>query len=165
MFPPPIDIPPDLIRVEVPHHPQAIASSYYASILLSPPTEGKWKYESFAVPDQDIESWTFDERIDDLLNLAPWRELGHTGKGVRVAVFDIEWFGQAFTDVLQDAQTHDCFVHPSCMMPIDPHGTHFANEKGKHGLACAQVLLDVAPDVDLHLVRVGSRTTLSITTG
>ena len=159
MFPPPIDIPDNLIRVDVPFHEDAIASSATGSLLLSPPEEGMWKYEDFAVVDENPNLTWGDARLDSLLNIGPWRELGYTGKGVKLAVFDIEWFGQEFTEEIRTAQTHDCFVHPSCMMPIDPNGVHFASEQGKHGLACAQVVLDIAPDVDLHLVRVGSRTT------
>jgi len=161
MFPPPIDIPHDLIRVEIPYHPNAIARSATGSLLRYPPDEDiPWKYEEFAVVDEaPVEGWN-DGRLADILNVEPWRELGFEGQDVKVAVFDIEWFGQAFTEDLANAKTHDCFVHPSCMMPIDPNGVHFASEKGKHGLACAQVVLDIAPLVDLHLVRVGSRTSL-----
>ena len=112
MFPPPIDIPVDLVRVEVPYHPDAIASSATGSLLLYPPEEGTWKYEDWAVIDEEVvEDWS-DSRLPDLLNITPWRELGFQGQGVKVAVFDIEWFGQAFTDSLSTAKTHDCFVHP-----------------------------------------------------
>lgn len=159
MFPPPIDIPDHLIRVEVPFHEQAIASSTTGSLLLEPPTYGKWKYEDFAVVDEEpVQVWS-DPRLAEVLNIHPWRERGHEGQGVKLAVFDIEWFGEEFTPELAQASTHDCFVHPSCMMPIDPNGVHFTSERGKHGIACAQVVLDIAPKVDLHLVRVGSRTT------
>lgn len=159
MFPPPIDIPDKLIRVDIPFHDQAIATSSTGSLLSSPPLEGKWKYEEFAVVDEEsTDNWS-DPRLKDILNVQPWRDLGYEGQGVKLAVFDIEWFGEEFISELSHATTHDCFVHPSCMMPIDPNGVHFRSERGKHGIACAQVVLDIAPQVDLHLVRVGSRTT------
>ena len=159
MFPSPLDIPDNLIRVEIPFHEEAIASSATGSLLRSPPEEGPWKYEDFAVVDSDpVGTWN-DARLGDVLNVRPWREKGVLGKGVKLAVFDIEWFGTDFTEELHGMESHDCFVHPSCSMPIDPNGVHFANEEGKHGIACAQVVLDIAPEVEMHLVRVGSRTT------
>ena len=72
-------------------------------------------------------SWQ-DARLNDLLNIRPWRELGFLGQGVKLAVFDIEWFGTDFVEQLDGATTHDCFEHPSCMMPIDPFGFHFSNQ-------------------------------------
>ena len=47
MFPPPLDIPDHLIRVDIPFHEQAIASSTTGSLLLEPPEYGTWKYEEF----------------------------------------------------------------------------------------------------------------------
>ena len=99
-----------LIRVDVPFHEQAIASSASGSLLIEPPAFGKWKYEDFAVVDEEpVQMWS-DSRLAEVLNVDPWRELGYEGQGVKLAVFDIEWFGEEFTLELAQASTHDCFV-------------------------------------------------------
>ena len=77
---------------------------------LEPPEEGTWKYEEFAVVDEEsVQLWS-DPRLGEVLNVYPCRERGYEGKGVKVAVFDIEWFGEEFTPELAQARTHDCFV-------------------------------------------------------
>ena len=56
--------------------------------------------------------------------------------------------------------THDCIQHRSCNPPIDPSNARFGFERGVHGLACAEIIRDLAPEAELHLVRVNSTTTL-----
>ncbi|HCH65804.1 MAG TPA: hypothetical protein DFR83_23585, partial [Deltaproteobacteria bacterium] len=56
------------------------------------------------------------------------------------------------------AGTHDCFDHRSCARPIDSFARYTSS--GRHGVACAEVIHDIAPDAELHLVRVTSLTSL-----
>ena len=149
-----------LIRVDVPDHPGALVSSDLGSTLAEPPADGTpWRVAPVAETDTfgAYEAW---EALDAMA-AAPWHEAGFDGTGVKVAVFDLEWYGaELVMDELGDATTHDCFVQRSCDHPIDTLRPTFSFETGSHGVACAEVIRDIAPGVELHLVRVSNLTTL-----
>jgi hypothetical protein len=146
----------DLVRVDQPNHPDADATSAYGSVLLAPPATGPWRIE----PVPEIDAWRGEE-ASDAMNASEWQDSGFTGRGVRVAVFDVQWFGaEADPDVLGAVDTHDCYTTPTCLVPMDTFRPRFGYEEGVHGYGCAQVVHDVAPGAELHLVRVNGQTTL-----
>lgn len=147
----------DLVRVEDPAFDGAEAVSATGAVLFEPPPPGvPWRHES--VP--HVDGWPAVEAIE-ALNADEWHERGITGAGVKVAVFDLQWFGaEADPDVLGDVQTHDCWWHSSCDVPMDTLRPRFGFEEGIHGYGCAQIIRDIAPDAELHLVRVNGETTL-----
>ena len=61
---------------------------------------------------------------------------------------------------LGEVRTHDCWAHRSCAPELNDLTPRYAFEEGRHGVACAQVIRAIAPDVDLHLVRVNGQTSL-----
>lgn len=151
----------ELVRVEVPDHPQAIASSEVGSTLLAPPDDGT-PYRPEPVPEitgTAHDGWTATEALD-ALGVGPWHSANIDGSGVKVAVFDIQWFGLEQHPTLSSLSNHDCFGHRSCSLPIDTLRPQFAFETGKHGIACAEVIQAIAPGADLHLVRVNGLTAL-----
>ncbi len=146
----------ELIRVDDPNIPGAQARSATGSVLLAPPEGRPWRYESVPHPDH----WPAEEAIE-VLNADEWHQDGVLGAGVKVAVFDLEWFGAELDpEVLGDVQTHDCYSDPLCALPIDTFRPEFSFEMGVHGYGCAQVVHDIAPDAELHLVRVNGETAL-----
>lgn len=153
----PLDVDPwDLVRVDVPDYPGAISTSAYGSTLLAPPESGPWRYESVPEPD-DYDAW----EAKDALGVEPWYEAGIDGRGVKVAVFDYLYFGSTLeADELGEYETHDCISQRSCELPLDPESPTFTWEVGAHGLACAETIRDLAPGVELHLVRVNGQTSL-----
>jgi len=144
-----------LVRVEDPDHPDADAVSETGAVLLAPPARGTpWRYE----PVPEVDGWVGQEGIT-AMNIAPYHELGFAGAGVKVAVFDLLWFGsEADPSELGEVQTHDCYYHSSCDPPIDTWRPRFSFEEGVHGYACAEVIHDLAPEAELHLVRVNGLT-------
>lgn len=124
--------------------------------------------EPMAVIDND--SGIFDEaapqRVEadgtlDALGARPWHAAGHRGQGIKVAVFDSQWRDwELLADELRPTATHDCFAHRSCALPIDSIAPLAGTSSGRHGVACAEVVRDVAPDAELHLVRVNSLASL-----
>ena len=166
---------PMLIRVDVPDHTNAISTSLYGSTLLEVPEDISWRYESLAVVDSPMlidsadDSFYADHftntvantELLDVMNIHTWHNQGHTGQGVSVAVFDVEWLGVDWAHPeLGAIQSHDCFAHPSCAIPIDSAHPIFGFERGVHGLACTEVIRDVAPDADIHVLRVLGLTSL-----
>jgi hypothetical protein len=172
-------------RVEDPAYPGATARSATGAVLESPPPPGvRWTPEpppevDVLAPDEvdGAELDTLDVTLGDLgpptgaidareavsaMASAPWREEGAPrGAGVRVAVFDVQWFGAALRpEELGDVLTHDCQEQRSCDVPMDTLRPRYAFEEGTHGIACAETIRDLAPDVELHLVRVNGPTTL-----
>lgn len=147
--------PDALVRVEVPDLPGAITGSATASVLAAPPPPGTpWRYEPVAVPD----GWS-DELLLDAVNADLWHADGRTGRGVKVAIFDVGWYaGDADPSEVDAAGSHDCFAHPGCLEPIDPLRPRFAFEEGVHGYGCAEAVRDVAPEAEIHLVRAASLT-------
>ena len=151
----------DLVRVDVPDHPQAIATSRYGSTLLGAPSDGTgWRDEP--VPETTEitgDGWTAVEAIT-AMGVEPWHSLDLDGSGVKVAIFDIQWFGLEQHPQLSAFPSHDCFGHRSCELPIDTLHPQFAFETGRHGIACAEVIHAIAPGADLRLVRVNGLTAL-----
>ena len=153
----PLDVDPwDLVRVDVPDYPGADATSRFGSVLLSPPDDVPWRPE----PMGELDAWDPWEG-KEALGVAAWHAEGLLGAGIKVAVFDSQWYGAELrADVLGDFETHDCYAHPSCEVPIDTLRPRFGFETGSHGVACAEVVRSIAPGVELHLVRVAGLTSL-----
>jgi hypothetical protein len=152
--------PGQLVRVDVPDFPGAIATSTQGSMLLQPPTDGTpWR----PAPVPEVDKWEPTEAIAALA-VAPWHAAGFDGSGVKIAVFDIQWFQVEMRDEMLQldtlGQTHDCQVHRSCAPPIDSIAPDFSFETGAHGVACAEVVHGIAPGAELHMVRVNGLTTL-----
>jgi subtilisin family serine protease len=146
----------DLIRVDTPDHPAAIATSSLGSTLLEPPDEDTpWREEPIPV----LDTWEAIEAIE-AVNADAWHDAGIDGAGVRIAVFDLQWFGVELNENLSELSTHDCFGHRSCAQPINTIHPQFAFETGGHGIACAEVIQTIAPGAELILVRVNSLTAL-----
>ena len=149
--------PDDLVRVEDPNVPGAVARSATGAVLLEPPPPGtRWSYESVPVLDAG-------EAVEAIaaLNADIWNTRGHRGQGVKVAVFDLQWFGaEVDPSELGEVTTHDCWFTETCEAPMNTLAPRFRWEEGVHGYACAEVIRDIAPDVELYLVRVNGRTTL-----
>lgn len=144
----------ELVRVEDPHWPGAVATSATGAVLTSPPPEGtRWRREPVAEPDG------FAIEAVEVTNADLWHAEGHEGQGVRIAVFDSGWFaGEARPDAVGEYTTRDCWAHPSCELPVDPYRPRISNEGSAHGWACAEVLRSVAPGAELYLVAVPTYT-------
>jgi hypothetical protein len=151
----------DLVRVDIPDHPNAIATSRLGSTLLVPPSDGTPWREAPVPETTEVEhdGWTATEAID-AMNVGPWHDAGVDGSGVKIAIFDIQWFGLELSPSLADLPSHDCFGHRSCRLPINTIDPQFAFETGGHGVACAEVIHAIAPGAELHLVRVNGLTAL-----
>jgi len=153
---------PALYRVDVPDYPGALTSSDRGSLLSDRPEDVPWRHASLAELDEigpvgPISAW---EAIA-AMGVGAWHDAGHDGSGVKVAVFDVQWYGAALDEAELGAyETHDCFTHRSCAQPIDTLRPTFSFETGSHGVACAEVIRDIAPGAELHLVRVSGLTTL-----
>ena len=147
-----------LIRVDVPDLPQAQMTSAYGSVLTEPPEDPNLSWRIEPIP--ELDEVVADKAIS-ALNVAPWHDLGLLGEGVRVAVFDPQWLNlELYAEELGDFETHDCSQHRSCSTPIDSLRVRYSWEQGAHGVACAEVIEDIAPEAELHLVRVNGLTTL-----
>jgi subtilisin family serine protease len=140
------------VRVDDPDHPGALARSEAGSILPEPPERGAWNWE--VVP--HLDGAMADGEMVRVLGLESWHLRGARGAGVKVAVFDLQWFG--VDDAVSGVESHDCWLHPSCEPAMDDLRPRFSFERGVHGTACAEVVASVAPDAELHVVRVNSRT-------
>ena len=162
---PVIDIDPwDLVRVEDPADPGALATSATGATRVGPPAHGKWRVEpvpepGVAPPEGGSVAW---EAVEAMA-VQPWHDAGITGKGVRIAVFDLQWADwdrAAHHPELGTLRTWDCFAHRSCEVPFDAPTPRFTFEAASHGVACAEVIRDIAPGAEVDLVRVNSFTTL-----
>lgn len=143
-----------MIRVDDPNTPGAVSRSETGAVLLAPPAAGRWRYESIA----ETDAWHAEEALA-ATNATVWQDAGHTGEGVRIAVFDVGWYGISLDEDMADATTQDCWTSASCEPPMDTFHPRFANEEGSHGYACAEVIQDIVPDATLFLVRVNGFTT------
>lgn len=150
--------PPTWVRVEDAEHPDAIARSARASLLERPPADGvRWRWAS--IPEVDGTLVTAGSEAIPATNAGAWHEAGFTGQGVSVAVFDIGWASDAVDlSAFASTPTHDCFASPTCEIPFDASLLPEA-AGGPHGWACAEVVRALAPDAELHLVRVNALTT------
>ena len=133
-------------------------------MLGAPPTDGTpWRPAPIPVPDRVVlqgNSEAFEAA--DALGTTAWHARGWDGTGVKVAVFDVQWEQleqPVHTLELGAFTTHDCWAHKSCDPAMDSRRTRFGFERGAHGTACAEVIRDLAPGVELHLVRVNALTT------
>jgi hypothetical protein len=146
-----------LVRVEDPNYPGAETHSATGSVLLEPPPPGiAWTEEDVPVTD----SFVAEEALAALA-VHPWHDAGATGAGVKIAVFDLQWFSSLdLAEELGEFTSHDCFADPTCEQPIDFLRPRFRFEQGVHGIACSEIVRDIAPDAQLHLVRTQGRTTL-----
>ena len=129
-------------------------------MLAAPPSDGsRWR----PAPVPAVDSYSAEEALEALA-AAPWHEAGFDGSGVKIAVFDLQWYQvelRADTLGLDTlSNTHDCYGHRSCDLPIDTIRPTYRFETGGHGIACAEVIHTVAPGAELHLVRVNGLTTL-----
>jgi len=155
----------DLVRVDQVDFPGAVAHSAFGSTLLTPPNDGTlWRIESVPELDQSTQEvplhQVWDAELSEAIGLDSWHEAGHLGQGVRVAVFDIQWFGaKTRTTELGTPTSHDCWEDPLCDQPMDTLRPRFDFERGSHGVACAELVHDIAPEATLHLVRVNGQTT------
>lgn len=149
--------PYDRYRVDVPDWPGAEATSPYGSVLLAPPPAGTpWRIEEAPSLDEYVPDEGFEA-----LAVPPWHDAGYDGTGIKIAVFDVQWLdAELYPDELGDPQTHDCQAHPSCDLPMDTLRPRYSFEEGSHGVACAEVIHEIAPGAELHLVRVDGGTTL-----
>ncbi len=149
----------DLFRVDQPDVEGALVSSHRGSLLSSPPADLPWRMEPVPVTDEIVGDYA-PFSAGDVLGAERWHSAGFKGQGVKAAVFDVKWFGVEISETeLGDVETHDCFSHIGCTEPMDTLRPRFSFEVGVHGMACAEVIRDLAPDVDLHLVRVNGLTT------
>ncbi|MCB9762612.1 MAG: S8 family serine peptidase [Alphaproteobacteria bacterium] len=159
----PEDIGPwDLVRVDIPDYPGALSTSHRGSVLAEPPPPGTpWRVEELPVVEQEGDGtgrYNLDE-ISDAMGVSAWHAAGWRGQGVKVAVFDVQWYGAELNELELGAfQTHDCWAHQGCTLEMDTLRPRFTYESGSHGVGCAEVIRDLAPDVELHLVRVNGVT-------
>lgn len=154
---------PPLYRVEDPFFPGAAVRSPYGAILTEPPPPGvKWQPEPLGTLDG-----VFPDRVDyeaaEVMGVRPWHDAGFKGQGVKVAIFDSQWFLSGAEDqgVLGESvvSTHDCWKQASCLVPIDVTDTSIPAGRGSHGYSCAQIVHDVAPEASLYLVNINGLTT------
>lgn len=145
----------NLYRVPIPDYPGAELHSETASVIRGKPPAGiPYRHEAPA----ELDSWGAYEAVQET-NAQRWHAQGLTGHGVKVAVFDIGWNGVGLDlSSLGPFETRDCSLHSSCEVPFDllwPEGTA---DDGSHGIACAEVIREVAPGVELYLVRTSGMT-------
>lgn len=152
-----LDVDPwDLWRVFDPDFATADARSATGALVIGEPLGVPRRRES--VP--EVDAGPAVEAVE-VMGIGPWHALGATGEGVKVAVFDLQWFGTGVDGATLGPYTsHDCYTQRSCDLPMAFLNPRFAFEEGRHGLGCAEVIRSVAPGVELHLVRVNSETTL-----
>lgn len=150
---------PTLYRVDIPDYPNALISSNHGSLLDHPPDDVNYRPEPLPEPQEETGQSTAWEALD-AMNIEAWHEAGYLGQGVKLAVFDVQWTNAELQeDELGEYETHDCYVHAGCTPAMDTLRPRFTYETGSHGVACAEIVRDVAPEVELHLVRVNGLTT------
>ena len=147
---------PVLYRVMNPELAEAEARSASASVVTTRPAEGTpWMLEP--LPTLDV--WT-EGATRDALATEWFHASGHRGAGIKVGVVDLAWFGDSLEAALGYApDSADCWTHQSCEAPIDIWRPRFGFEQGVHGLACAEIVADIAPEAEVYAVRVNGLTT------
>ncbi len=145
-----------LIRVDDPDHPDAIVRSSTGSVLMAPPSEGTpWRHE----PWPEVDTFAPGTEVTTVVGAEAWNDAGFTGAGVKIAIFDVGWDASASEEgEVAATATHDCANAPSCELAFDPLSPRYDIDRGAHGWACAEVIRDIAPDADIHLVRVTGHT-------
>lgn len=147
--------PYDRVRIDVPGWPGALATSALGSVVLEAPAGVPGRVEEAPVVDEFVPVEAFEA-----LQSRPMQN-SRGGAGVKVAVFDVQWFqADAWSDELGDYQMQDCETQMSCDAEMDSFRPRYTWEEGSHGVACAQVVHDIAPEAELYLVRVNGLTTL-----
>lgn len=151
---------PPLYRVDIADYPGALVSSARGSLLDAPP-EGTVPYRPEPLPDVHAEAGQSTAwEAKDAMNVEAWHDAGYLGQGVKIAVFDVQWTNAELQEgELGAYETHDCYAHPACTPPLDTLRPRFTYETGSHGVGCAEIVRDIAPEAELHLVRVNGLTT------
>ena len=149
--------PLQLFRVEDPDYPGALWRSETGAVIEGRPADGvPHRYAVMA----ELDAMPAAEALE-VTNADLWHADGLTGRGVKVAVFDIGWFGpEADVSELGDYHGRDCVLHPSCEVELDLERPREGVGTGVHGLGCAEVVRDIAPGSELYLVRVNGLTAL-----
>ncbi len=162
MFPPTTSEEPIFYRVDIPNHPDALVTSRFGSIVSKKPEGVSYRTVEWADIDRDsIGGVVLTNQTFDALGINDWHTNGYLGQDVKIAVFDVEWMGAEWDNPdLGATFSHDCFAHASCELPINSSHPRFGFERGVHGIACAEIIRDIAPKAELHLVRVLGQTSL-----
>ena len=82
---------------------------------------------------------------------------GFTGSGVRVAILDV-----GFLD-LSEAQASGDMPMPQAIIGVDYSGEGLET-RYRHGTGCAEIVHEMAPDAELHLLKVGDELDLHTVT-
>lgn len=151
---------PTLYRVDVADYPGALISSAHGSLLDEiPPGDLPYRPEPLPEVHAGVGQVVASEAIDGM-GVQAWHDAGYLGQGVKLAVFDVQWTNAELQSAeLGEYETHDCYAHAGCTPPLDTIRPRFSYETGSHGLGCAEIVRDLAPEVELHLVRVNGLTT------
>ena len=145
----------DLIRVDEPG-PTPWRAPHGAPCWSSLPRVAPWRVEPQAELDISYQVWEAREALE----VQPWHDAGFLGQGVRVAVMDYQWQGaEGALASLGEVETHDCWAHDACTPGIDLLQPTYSSEDNVHGVACAEVIRALAPEAELHLLRVNNLTT------
>lgn len=152
----------DLVRIDDPSDPRAVAVSASGALIVGPPDDGTpWRRASFPETDEVpvealVDPFPAVEALE-VLGVPGWHDEGLQGQGIKVAVFDSAWFvGESDPAEVLPISTHDCFASPTCELGFDIQRPYLTRESGAHGWACAEVVRDIVPEADIYLVRVNS---------
>jgi subtilisin family serine protease len=77
------------------------------------------------------------------MNIAPWNDAGFTGEGVKVGVLDVQFGG--YEDLIGED------LPPAERVHYRAFGASELDDELVHGTACAEIIHDIAPDVELYL--------------
>jgi subtilisin family serine protease len=77
-----------------------------------------------------------------------YHNAGYTGQGVKIAVIDAGFKG------LSDAQNNGDLPYDVHTYDFPSNGINTVDSKYYHGTACAEIVHDMAPDAELHLLKV-----------
>lgn len=81
-----------------------------------------------------------------------WHAEGHRGAGVKIAIADSGW-ANLDTLISQDEV-------PSSAILVNYTGSPMTDGSSNHGSACAEVIYDMAPEAELHLIKISDPTDL-----
>jgi hypothetical protein len=74
-----------------------------------------------------------------------WNAAGFTGQGVKVAILDVDFLGLPALKAADEI--------PASAVEMDFSGTGMASGTDGHGCACAEVVYDLAPGVQMYLLK------------